>query len=1188
MKLKSLMLQGFKSFPDKTVVTFSDGITAIVGPNGSGKSNISDAIRWVLGEQSTKTLRGQKMEDVIFGGTKGRKGTGFATVALTIENSQRELDFDSDEVTISRKLYRDGESEYRINDTSVRLKDVRELLMDTGLGKDGYCIIGQGKVADIVSAKSEERREIFEEASGISKFRYRKSEAEKKLALTEDNLVRLRDILTELEDRIKPLKEQSEKAKEFLELSERKKEIEVSLWTDKIEKIKATLDEVQKNTIIARNDYGEAQAIINDIEKSIQNIFDKMQSLMQEIDQKRNENIALEEEISQKNAEVAVLYNDIEHNKQATEEIKKEIEEKSLGAKEFKEKIDEQNLLVSDKNKVIEELTEEKSRKDSEIKELLEKKEISQQELISLQNKKMAFDEEVSKIVISKASSDAIIGEANTRLDEIKTSRENGEINIKNLTKEKDQCKELVLSAQEEIKSLYNSKNGYELKRQSIQKELEELENFKNSITQKIGGLSERKNILEDMEKNLEGFNHSVKYVLKQKRLGILNGIHTTVAGIISTEQEHSVAIEIALSSSAQNIVVDDEISARNAIASLKNSGQGRATFLPLTSIKGKEFYETNVKNENGFVGIASDLVKYDKIYNQIILNILGRTVIVTDIDKGIEIAKKYKNSFKIVTLDGQILNAGGSMTGGSISKKTGLLTRQSQILSLSKEISDYNKKLSEKLPYVEESSNRLKQIIGQIDALTSAIKASEDELIGFKSELNVLENNLSIAKQQYEKQEIEYENAKKKIGELSEKNVTDTEAILKLQEQSQEIKLIIEEKQKENADFLLKINEIKSENSSLEIQLLGHTKDLENMLLTISHYENRFKEGEEEKEKQQQKIESYNSENILLEEKIVTLKNEIEELKQKIVLNTDIIKTNIEKRTVLEAETTQLRQKEKEKSIIRENAAGEIARLEEKCVSIQSAYDSIIAKLWDEYNLTRTAALLVAIPCENKAEFEKELAVLKGKIKALGTVNVAAIEEYKEVSERYEFMRKQVGDVEKSKNELQKIIIDLTSNMQKMFEENFYSISNSFSRIFTQLFGGGSASLSLDDPENVLESGISIKVEPPGKIIKHLSALSGGEQAFIAVAIYFAILDVRPTPFCVLDEIEAALDEINVIKYAQYLRNYIDTTQFITITHRRGTMENSDVLYGVTMQEEGISRLIKLDTASYDKVMSK
>ncbi|MEG1994177.1 MAG: chromosome segregation protein SMC, partial [Oscillospiraceae bacterium] len=998
-------------------------------------------------------------------------------VALTIENSQRELDFDSDEVTISRKLYRDGESEYRINDTSVRLKDVRELLMDTGLGKDGYCSIGQGKVADIVSAKSDERREIFEEASGISKFRYRKSESEKKLSLTEENLVRLRDILGELEDRVEPLKKQSEKAKEFLKLSERKSQLEISLWTNKIEKIKVELDEVQKNTIIARNEYGEAQAILCDIEKSIQRIFEQMQALMQEIDQKRNENSALEEEISNKNAKVAVLYNDIEHNKQATQEIQKSIEEKSFGTEEFREKIDEQNQLVCEQNKIIESLSEKKSQKDNEIHELLEKKEQAQQQLISLQNKKMAFDEEVSKIIISKASSDAIIGEASSRLDEIKASRENGEINTKNIIKEIEQCRELIASSENEIKGLYNSRSGYELKKQSVQKQLLEIESFKGSLTDKISTLTQRRNILVDMERNLEGFNHSVKYILKQKQLGILKGIHTTVAGIISTEEKYSVAIEIALSASAQNIVVDDEISARNAISALKNSGQGRATFLPLTAIKGREFYENGVRSESGFVGIASELVKYDNIYQQIIQNIFGKTVIVTDIDKGIDIAKKFKNSFKIVTLDGQIINAGGSMTGGSISKKTGILTRQSQIVSLEKEISDYNQKLEEKIPILEETSNRLKLICGQIDALSSAIKSGEDELIGFKSELSVLENSLVNAKEQYKKQEIEYENAKKKIGQLSEKNVTDTETILKLQEQSQTLQLHIDEIQKSNADFLEKINGLKAKNSSYEIQLLGSKKDLENMLLKVSHYENRFKEGEEEKEKQKLKIENYIAENACLEEQIQALKQEITQIKQRIVENNHNIEQSIESRTDLEGETTQLRQKEKVKSALRENVAGEIARLEEKSFSIQSAYDTIIAKLWDEYGMTRTEAISVAIPCENRAEFEKELVVIKGKIKSLGTVNVSAIEEYREISKRYEFMLSQVSDVEKSKKELQKIISDLTVNMKKMFEENFYSIAKSFSRIFTELFGGGKASLSLDDPDNFLESGIIIKV---------------------------------------------------------------------------------------------------------------
>lgn len=1185
MRLKSLTLQGFKSFPDKTVITFSDGITAIVGPNGSGKSNISDSIRWVLGEQGVKNLRGQKMEDVIFGGTKGRKGSGFAYAALSIENKERTLPIESDEVTISRKLYRDGESEYRINENTVRLKDVRELLMDTGLGKDGYCIIGQGKIADIVSAKSEERREIFEEASGISRFRYKKSEAERKLDQTEENLVRLRDIFSELQSRVEPLKKQSEKAKSFLKLSERKKQLEISLWSEKIEKLRLQLNELGDNKIIFQNNYGEINAVIEDLEKSIEEIYKKSQELLVLSDEKRREIQKIEEEISNKNARCAVLESERKRNKSDEEELLSLIEENKLSENEIFEKAQEERLLAEEKKKEVSSLEAKKlSFQEEAIKTLSEKEKLtSQRDKIVFE--KEAFDKNLSQLIIKKASSDAVISEAKARFAEIKKNRLIIDENIKSIEKELKESLALEENLQSEIDSFKNIKSGYELKLENAKRELSKIESEISEIETKSNELSQRRNILAEMEKNMEGFANSVKFVMQQKNIGILKGIHKTVASILTTEKKYSVAIEIALGKASQNIVTDDEISARNAIALLKANKQGRATFLPLTSVKPKDSFEHDLTEEKGYIGIASDLVSYDEKYEDIILYLLGKIAIVDDIDNAIEISQKYKANFKIVTIDGQLLNKGGSMTGGSFNKKTSLLSRSVQISSLTEEIDTLEEKIKKKEATKAKAVINVSQIEEKLLMSDNALKGKNDELLELKTEVTVLKNSLLDAKNRKEMGEKELLNADEKINSLKTKNENDIKLAKELEEK---VSSLIEESEtiKAQIDSLAeKANKDRENISDISVEIIKSQKDLEGININLSHLENSLNEDKTERERQLKKIEELKENTISLAALEEKLKEEIKALKENIILNEESIKDINQEKLSLEEKTTALRQKSKEKSSERENAARDLVRADEKINTVQSSYDSIISKLWDEYSLTRSAAEEMAIHIgDNANEFEKELSLLKGKIRQMGSVNVSAIAEYEEVSERYNFLKTQIEDVEKSKQELLKIITELTANMKTMFSESFESIAENFSKIFRELFGGGNAELSLDDPDNVLESGISIKVEPPGKIIKHLSSLSGGEQAFIAVAIYFAILKVRPAPFCVLDEIEAALDEVNVVKYAKYLRNYTDKTQFIAITHRRGTMENADVLYGVTMQDEGVSKILKVDATKYDR----
>ena len=1184
MKLQALTLQGFKSFPDRTVIDFSGGITAIVGPNGSGKSNISDAIRWVLGEQGAKSLRGQKMEDVIFGGAKGRKGTGFAFVSLTIENKDRELDVDEDVVTISRKLYRDGESEYRINENSVRLRDVREILMDTGLGKDGYCIIGQGKIADIVSAKSEERREIFEEASGISKFRFKKSEAERKLLQTEENLTRLNDIMSELEGRVEPLRRQSEKAKEFLALSERKKDIEITLWSEKSDELRNKLNELEERTILSRNSYGEIDAILSDIEKQIDQLYRSSGELNILAEEIRANSSQIERDISEKRSSLAVLKSEFERNQRDEEDLNVLISEKSSGKEELEASLREKSCEAKEKLELISSLEKEKLALQEEIVGALSKRDEINKNREAVLDEKSAYDERLSKLIIKKASSDAVILEARERLLEIEKSREIIESNILSYQNDVDESKKLEENLCQEIESLENMLAGYEMKLGSLRKSFQNSEELSLELEHKLREISQRKAILLDMEKNMEGFASSVKLVMKQKQRGILKGIHTTVASLISAKEKYSVAIEIALGGSAQNIVTDDEASARNAISMLKSSSGGRATFLPLTSIKSNGSLGYKLDNEEGFIGLASELCSYEERYSEIIKNLLGKTAVVSDIDCAIAISKKFKSSFRIVTLDGQLMNRGGSMTGGSYAKRSGLLSRSSQINSLESE----EQKLGEKLEVVqkEKEENRLvlSQMESKLEMQKNLILERKQELVRAKSETTVLEGSLRDAISRKESGERELSGADEKI--ISLKNQIDGDKKL-VDELSKTISSLDEEiaSLKENADQLsLRVNSQREDGSKLDMKLLTAKKDLEGINLAIGSIEERMNEDEGQLKRHLDKINELKESSNIIELKEKELNEGILALQENARENEERAKEISSQRIGLEGETRKLILRQKDKQAEKEEFARELARLEEKMTSAQNAYDNIVGKLWDEYKLSRSDAREKALPIgDNKQEFEKELAGLKSKIRQMGAVNVSAIEEYKEISERYSFMKAQLKDVVSSKNELTQIIMELTGNMKAMFSESFQQIAENFTSIFRELFGGGNAELSLDDPENVLESGISIKVEPPGKIIKNLSSLSGGEQAFIAVAIYFAILKVRPTPFCVLDEIEAALDEVNVVKYARYLKNFITTTQFITITHRRGTMENADVLYGVTMQEEGISKLLKLDVNKYN-----
>lgn len=1177
MLLKSLELHGFKTFPDRIKLSFDKGITSIVGPNGSGKSNISDAIRWVLGEQSAKTLRCSKMEDVVFNGTDKRKKTGYAEVTLSIDNKDRILPFDGDEVAVTRRYYRSGESEYMINKATVRLRDIHELFMDTGLGRDGYSMIGQGKIDSIVASKSEERREIFEEASGISRYRYRKTEAERKLKSTEENLVRLRDIVGELEDRVGPLKKQSEKAQKFLVLSEEKKGLEIALWLNTLDNSANIIKEQDDKIDIQRAQYENAEQELANISSETESIYLKNGEITSKIDTIRRNISQFESEVSNNNALISVANNDIEHNKETINRLETEIEqldnsftEIETQIKEKKENVEKLKLNIEEKQKEYNEVSEnlntisvDASRSGDELQELNSK-------LAELSQKSAN-----AKVVL--LTSDSSINELNERIESLNSSLSEKESNLETTSKMLEDYKAQGKDSAEKVEMLSNSIKGLELKISNLKARNENSKGEIDRLTLDSNEKLRRANILEDLEKNLEGFAHSVKTVMNLSRHGKIGGIHGPVSRLIKVPTDYAVAIETALGGAMQNIVTGNEEDAKRAIRTLKENKGGRATFLPIATIKPRYLNENGIDSCFGFVGVASDLCDCKDEYKGILQNLLGKIVIAEDLNSAVSIAKKYSYRFKVVTLDGQVVNAGGSLTGGSLNKRTGLLSRASEIEKYRKEA----KALADKADELKEQYSNSQQEFAKYEAdilgTRGDLSTEQQELIRLRTEYKACQNEYDslVSSIDFTKNEIvECEN---KISNLQKDKETADKEFSAFEEEIANIEKTTSNLTGNRLALTEKREQLSEKLQNIRLEIVTYEKDKEALISEIRTSEYNSQHQTERKENLRNQIVSVNSNIDIINKKIESYTNISNNYQDKIAeFNNAIEKLNGDKEK-FEKKSVELRQKEKDLNSTREVSGRELARLEERKINLQKQYDDIIAKLWDEYELTKRQAEEISIEIENVSTARKRLNEIKSSIRGLGSVNVSAIEEYKEVSERYEFLGAQVSDVEKSKNEIERLINDLTKQMKDAFIENFHEINKHFGETFKELFGGGTASLELANPDDILNSGIDIIAHPPGKIVVHLEALSGGEKALVAIALYFSIMKVRPAPFCVMDEIEAALDDVNVDRFAQYMRRMTDRTQFITITHRRGTMEESDVLYGVTMQDEGISKLLEL-----------
>lgn len=1180
MVLKTLEMQGFKSFPDRTQLNFGEGITAVVGPNGSGKSNISDAVRWVLGETSTKSLRGSKMEDVIFGGTSSRKALGFAQVQLTLDNSDHTLKDKGDVVTVARRYYRSGESEYKIDGENVRRRDIHELFMDTGLGSDGYSMVGQGKIDSIISQKNEDRRELFEEAAGISLFRHKRTDATRRLDQAQENLVRLLDILGELENRVGPLKKQSEKAAQFLELSEEKKTLEIGVWVNKINRFTNELREQEHKIDAANASYEVCEKELKNIETEIEEILDKTASINTEIEQIRIGSKAYEEEALRRDADASVLETTLKHNDETIDRLKNDIGAADDANTSIDEQIEEKKQFIIDNESLIEEKKAELEQATNEMQNLISSNEEFSKLTVELNQRITALTLELSdcKVQCSKAVSS--IEEIRSRQNVVDDAIADCSRELEIAENQKAESDENIKFLQERIDENNNSLAGFRLKLENKKNKADKIKADLEKVNLELSQKQSKARMLSDLEKNMEGFSGAVKAVMKQAQSKALSGIHGPLSQLITVDNAYSVAVEVALGAAMQNIVTTNEADAKRAIYYLKNNRIGRATFLPISNIKPRTLDEKDLDDNLGFVAVASDLVECKNEYKNIISNLLGRVVIVEDMDCAIGIAKRYGNRFKLVTIDGQVINPGGSMTGGSQSKGAGILSRGNMIDELNAQAKELEGKVEGLKAEFKTALEDANYAGAKLQGAEVDLQQAKEELIRAQGEHKLICEKLDAARSQKSALESEKNSAQERISFFEMQNADGEKQVQTVQKQIESAEDELAKTTGNAQEILKKRDEYRQKNEQINLELVTLAKDTQTAKISIEELEMRKNTQSDRVKSIEEEISIIEERNKQLLSRIHEVKAQADALRQKAKESDDNISSQIEERNGLEKRSGELRLLERNKGQEREKLSGELVRLDERKIAMRKEYDELNDMLFEQYELTKREAEALNIQIENMADAKKRLHEIKVAIKHLGSINVGAIEEYKEVSERYEFLKEQIDDVEKSKSELMKIIEDLTASMSEKFLDKFNKINEEFKVSFADFFGGGKGEIVLENPDNCLESPIEIKIQPPGKSVQNINLFSGGEKSLAAMALLFSVLKVQPAPFCIYDEVEAALDDVNVERFAKYMRKMTDRTQFISITHRRGTMEEADVLYGVTMQEKGVSKLIELQTA--------
>ena len=1179
MYLKRLELQGFKSFADKTVLEFKPGITAVIGPNGSGKSNISDSIRWVLGEQSMKSLRGNKSEDIIFAGTQNRKSLGFAEASIVIDNSDGKLPIEFAEVVVTRRIFRNGDSGYFINKTPCRLKDVLELFMDTGIGKDGYSIIGQGKIDEILSNKSEDRRNIFEEAAGIVKYRARKTESEKKLEQTKLNLLRINDILSEIEANIEPLKKQSDKAKKFLELRDELKSIEIGLFLYNIDNYKEQLKKLAEDIDIILSEQKEEESRLSVIQNLKENLKLELEEVITKIEETQNLGFESEKKIEQINSEINVAETKITNNIQNRETYLKEIEELNKRNTEIKEEKDNRiskkdNLLANrekfakeleEKEKTLNEISSKFSDEEKKIEE--KKKQVEQNTEVKYENREKINTIEINNDNLSKRGKTVQneITDTISKLDEKRMIKSELLKTFNEKEAKRNECEKRL--------------NEIKTKKDEANTKILNYENKINDLSTELRVKDSKQKFLSEMEKEKEGYSRAVKALLLEceKDSKLNKGVKGVLANIITVPTEYQIAIETVLGQTLQNIVTETEEDAKKLIEYLRKNNLGRASFLPIASVKGKKVDRLIKNNLQGVIGIASDLVKADKKYEGIVLNLLGRTVVVENIDTAIILARQNSYGFRIVTLKGDIINPSGAISGGSIAQKTSsIIGRTSQIKELEKEIEKLKQEIEKVSKEKEEYEESIEDLLEEITSIEQSSQEIQIEYATEKQRIESLEESILNLETRLKSLKTESKQIEQTILENEKQKSTIKEKTMELEKEIEAISGEIQafaEKDKENQKY---IDDLNFEITNLKISLSSFDESNNSMQEILERIETELQANTSKIESKQEQSKQVLEENEKLKKTIENLKQSIEQIKQEVSLSSETVEKlkqeKIEKNNSITKTETEI----EEKYRIIEEIKNQANKLEVKKSKIDVELEQIINKMWEDYEITPNTAGEYKKP-NDIAETTKNVKNLREKIKELGSINIDSIEEYKQTKERYDYMCEQRLDLENSSNKLKKVIQDMTKIMKEQFEAQFKTINKNFGEVFKELFGGGKAELRLTDEEDILNCGIEIEVQPPGKKLQNMSLLSGGERAFTAIALLFAILKINPAPFCVLDEIEAALDDVNVYRFADYLKKFTQDTQFLVITHRKGTMEASDTVYGITMEESGISKLLSM-----------
>ena len=1178
MVLKSLEVQGFKSFPDKTLIRFGDDITAIVGPNGSGKSNISDAILWVMGEQSSKTLRGAKMEDVIFGGTQKRKAVGFAEATLTLDNADRALPYDADEVMVTRRYYRSGDSEFYINKQSARLKDIHEMFMDTGLGREGYSNIGQGRIDEILSLKSGDRREIFEEAAGISKYRHRKEETERKLAHTEDNLLRIGDKVSELELQLEPLKNQSEKARKYLELKDELMGVEVAVWLEMLGRLSTAAKK-------AEEDYASAAFVLQQAKDDLDHLYIQSEQLgnrLREEDGRleavRIESSMMEASKEQLAGQMAVLRSNVENNDGNIRRIQEELAGSESRSGGIDTQVRDIRERIAELDNALEQGRAELERLQRSLTAMTAGAQGRTKQFLELRARQTTLTAEIAGRGADVRALEESIRQTGERLEQLTEDLAAGSGRHRDATIAMEACTRALNTAKEQVTAAQNTISGYELRRDTRVRKLDELNRRLRSLTGELDSVGAKARVFRAMERDFESYQKSVRLVMQEAQKGRLQNIHGPVSRLIRTDDEFTVAIEIALGGAMQQIVVGNENDGKAAIGHLKRTGGGRATFLPMSTITGRRLQENGLESARGYVGVASDLVRSEQQYRGIVENLLGRTVICENIDCAIAMARQYRNRFKIVTLDGQVMNPGGSMTGGSVNKEAGILSRANELEKLTKREQELAVEKQQREQDIQEARRAVDEVEYQLTTARDKLREAEDQVLMLQGQQKQYEILLSAVEEASRSSGREKDTITERLTADGQRlaaqqakvqvftvQLAETEAALAMLEGEES------ETAKRTGELSERMTRLRTGSAAMEAErttALSHVEDLLQLQRSL----------EGDRQQKQTVVETMEADNRRLLDQIGDISRQQADNEQSLADVRVRLSRVQAKRAETEAAKTKAEREAQEKSKDILNMERACALLEQKKLTANMEERQIVDKLWDSYGLTPGTAPEKRGKIDSVTAGNRRIAELKRKIAALGTPNLGAIEEYARVNERYTYLAGQRDDVLTSKRELESIIRGITQEMTAIFVEEFAKIDHYFGKTFEEMFGGGKGQLILEDPQNPLSCGIEIRVQPPGKQVKTITLLSGGEKAFVAIALYFAILKVRPTPFCMLDEIDAALDDRNVERYAGYLHNLSQKTQFIVITHRRGTMEMADVLYGVTMQEQGVSKLLRLD----------